>query len=118
MKYFDTNAKPGFFLLYELFTGALPIVVLPSDTSRDMASILMSVLNDDSVSGIQSVILRVLECHQDLSPKMPPFEDRRKMKLPKLTGLDIFQVGFYLLVIYFLLLLIFFCTYAILANIC
>jgi hypothetical protein len=79
-----------------IYIGALPIVVLPSDTSRDMASILMSVLNDDSVSGIQSVILRVLECHKELSPKMPPFEDRRKMKLPKLTGLDIFQVHKYI----------------------
>lgn len=95
MKYFDTSAKPGFFLLYELFTGALPIVVLQTDTSRDMASILMSVLNDDGVSGIQSVILRILDCHQELSPKMPAFEDRRRMKLPKLTGLDIFQVHIY-----------------------
>ena len=91
MKFFDSNSKPGFFLLYELFTGALPIVILPSDKSRDLASVLMAVLNDDSMSGIQSVILRIMESHNDLSPKMPPFEDRRKLKLPKLTGLDVFQ---------------------------
>jgi hypothetical protein len=91
MKFFDNNSKPGFFLLYELFTGALPIVILREDKSRDLASVLMSILNDDGVSGIQSVILRIMESHNDLSSKMPPFEDRRKLKLPKLTGLDIFQ---------------------------
>jgi hypothetical protein len=91
MKYFDHSSKPGFFLLYELFTGALPIAVLPTDSSRDFGSVLLSVLNDENVSGIQSVILRIMECHKELSPKMPPFEDRRKLKLPKLTGLDIFQ---------------------------
>ena len=91
MKFFDNNSKPGFFLLYELFTGALPITVLPQDKSRDLASVLMCILNDDGVSGIQSVILRVMECHEDLAPRMPPFEDRRKLKLPKLTGLDVFQ---------------------------
>ena len=91
MKYFDNNTKPGFFLLYELFTGALNITILPQDKSRDLGSILMSILPDDNVSGVQSVILRILESHEDLAPKMPAFEDRRKLKLPKLTGLDIFQ---------------------------
>ena len=91
MKYFDNNTKPGFFLLYELLSGALPITVLPQDKSRDLGSILMSVLQDDNVSGIQSVILRIMESHDDISLKMPPFEDRRKLKLPKLTGLDVFQ---------------------------
>ena len=91
MKYFDNNTKPGFFLLYELFTGALNITILPQDKPRDLGSILMSVLPDDNVSGVQSVILRIMESDNDLATKMPAFEDRRKLKLPKLTGLDIFQ---------------------------
>ena len=67
--------------------------VLPQDTSREMGSCFLSIMPADQshLSGLQSVILRIMEANAEFSTTMPAFEDRRRLKLPKLTGLDIFQ---------------------------
>ena len=67
--------------------------VLPQDTSREMGSCFLSILSGDNspMSGVQSVILRIMEANAEYATSMPAFEDRRRLKLPKLTGLDIFQ---------------------------
>ena len=92
-KFFDDHKHPGFFLIYELLTGALNMQVLPQDTSREMGSCFLSILSGDNspMSGVQSVILRIMEANAEYATSMPAFEDRRRLKLPKLTGLDIFQ---------------------------
>jgi len=90
-KFFDDHRHPGFFLIYELFTGALNMQVLPQDDPREMGSCLLYILTDDSLSGLQNTILRIMETNSDFCKGMPAFEDRRRLKLPKLTGLDIFQ---------------------------
>ena len=90
-KFFDDNRHPGFFLIYELFTGALNMQILPQDDPREMGSCLLYVLTDDSLSGLQCTILRIMEANAEFCKGMPAFEDRRRLKLPKLTGLDIFQ---------------------------
>jgi hypothetical protein len=81
----------GFFFLYEVLTEALVLRILPDDPSHNIGSILLRVLPEHYVSGMQGAILRVVESHPEISSKMPVFEDKRKLKLPSLAGLDVFQ---------------------------
>jgi hypothetical protein len=48
-------------------------------------------LVNDNLTGQQSIILAVMSSHPSIVPKMPLFEDKRRLKLPTFTGLDIFQ---------------------------
>ncbi|KAJ1425171.1 hypothetical protein B484DRAFT_93375, partial [Ochromonadaceae sp. CCMP2298] len=89
---FKKNTNLGFFVYYEMFIGALEITILKDqDPPAAMASVLFRTLPDSYISGLQRVLLAVMETHPDLAAKMPPFEDKRRMKLPSLAGLDIFQ---------------------------
>jgi hypothetical protein len=81
----------GFFFLYEVLTEALVLRILPDDPSHNIGSVLLRVLPEHYVSGMQGAILRVVESHPEISSKMPVFEDKRKLKLPSLAGLDVFQ---------------------------
>ncbi len=57
----------------------------------NVGAVLFRVMPDSFVSGLQRVILHVMELHPELAAKMPVFEDKRKLKLPSLAGLDVFQ---------------------------
>ncbi|CAM9179352.1 unnamed protein product, partial [Ectocarpus fasciculatus] len=89
----------GFFFLYELLNGSLNITVIPDDTPHSIGSALLRILENDAVSAAQGVtgqtqqfsILRIMAEHPDICSQMPVFEDKRKLKLPSLAGLDIFQ---------------------------
>jgi hypothetical protein len=91
LKIVDDGRQPGFFYLYELLADTLQIQILPDDRPRDLGSLLLATIRDDSISGLQNVILKIMECHPTFAPTMPVFEDKRKLRLPKFAGLDIFQ---------------------------
>jgi hypothetical protein len=86
----DEDRNIGFFYLYDLMTNSLNISIIPEDKAHGTGSILFRFL-PDSYSEIQRVILRVMDGHPSLAEKMPIFEDKRKLKLPSLAGLDVFQ---------------------------
>ena len=81
----------GFFFLYETLTDSLIFRILPDDSSHNIGSVLLRMFPDHYGSGMQGAILRVIEAHPEISSKMPIFEDKRKLKLPSLAGLDIYQ---------------------------
>ena len=81
----------GFFFLYEVLTDASVLRILPDDPSHNIGSVLLRLLPEHYGSGMQGSILRIIESHPEISLKMPIFEDKRKIKLPSLAGLDIFQ---------------------------
>jgi hypothetical protein len=91
-KIYDKEKNLGFFVLYEMMLGQLPISIFQDhDSSMSTAVALFHTLPDNYFSGLQRVLLYVMETHPDLVPGMPPFEDKRKLKMPTLAGLDIFQ---------------------------
>jgi hypothetical protein len=93
------NNGLGFFFVYELLNGTLKMTMLPEDTPHMIGSALLRILSDDAISAAQGVtgqnqqlaILRIMAEHPDIASQMPQFEDKRKLKLPSLAGLDIFQ---------------------------
>ena len=87
----DEERSLGFFYFYELYTNSLPISIIPDDTPHGVGSVLLRFLPDQQMTGIQGSILRVMESHPGLAAGMPVFEDKRKLKLPTIAGLDIFQ---------------------------
>jgi hypothetical protein len=88
---FETKSI-GFHYLYELFNNTLPIQILPdNDRPANIASLLLHLLPDSLITGVQRVILLIMEYHPDLAVKSPVFEDKRRIKLPTFAGLDIFQ---------------------------
>ena len=87
----DEEKNLGFFFLYELMTEALVLRILPDDPSHNIGSVFLRLLPESYISGVQGAILRVVETHPELTSKMPVFEDKRKLKLPSLAGLDVFQ---------------------------
>ena len=93
VKIFNGEKDVGFFGIYELFTGTLMMQITSTDHSREIGSVLLYMLKNEhhQISGVQTVILRIMEAFPEFAVKMPPFEDRRKLKLPKLIGLDVFQ---------------------------
>jgi hypothetical protein len=92
LKLFETQKNVGFFVLYDLMTNSLPMQILvDGDKPHGLGSLLFRVMPDNYVTGLQRVILHVMEFHPELSSKMPIFEDKRKLKLPSIAGLDIFQ---------------------------
>ena len=89
----------GFFFLYELMNGTLNVKILPDDHGHDVGSALSRLINDEALAAAQGLtgqcqanaIIRVMMEHRKISDSMPHFEDKRKLKLPSLAGLDIFQ---------------------------
>jgi hypothetical protein len=87
----DEDKNMGFFYFYELFTNSLPVSIIPDDPPHGVGSMLLRFLPEQTMTGIQGVILRVMEAHPKLAARMPVFEDKRKLKLPVFTGLDVYQ---------------------------
>ena len=87
----DDSKYPGFFLLYDLLSDVVPIHILPDEKPRTIGSLLLNALKTTSMSGVENVILKVMETHPDIAHDMPVFEDKRKMKLVNIYGYDIFQ---------------------------
>ena len=87
----DEEKNVGFFFLYELMTEALVLRILPDDPSHNIGSVFLRLLPESYINGVQGAILRVVETHPELISKLPVFEDKRKLKLPSLAGLDVFQ---------------------------
>ena len=86
----DQEKNMGFFFIYDLLTEAHVMRILPDDPSSSIASVLFRFLSDDFISGLQGVILRVLETHPELVKKMPIYEDKRKLT-DMLKGASILQ---------------------------
>jgi hypothetical protein len=92
LKVFSQEKNLGFFFLYELMMNGLPITIIPdTDKPRDIASVLLHVLPESYIFGVQRVILEIMETHPELVSRMPVFEDKRRLKIPTLAGLDVFQ---------------------------
>lgn len=83
----------GFFFLYELMNNTLQIRILAEDTNHNIGSILLRILTDDAISALPQsyALLRIMAEHPNLAILMPPFEDKRMLRLPSISGLDIFQ---------------------------
>lgn len=91
-KVFSKEKNVGFFFLYELMGNFLPSTLIPDvDKPASMASVLLHVLPDSYITGLQRLILLVMETHPHLATQMPPFKDERRLKLPTFAGLDVFQ---------------------------
>jgi hypothetical protein len=88
---FSEKRHPNFFLLYELFAQHLPMQIVTTDVPQDIASLIFSMSGTDGHSGIQYAVLKIMLTHPSLAAKMPAFEDKRRMKLPTFTGLDVYQ---------------------------
>lgn len=88
---FDERKAPGFFLIYDLFSEQLSIKVFPDDSTRELASILLRVFIEHSSISYETTILQVMARNPSFVPTMPLFEDKRKLRIPKFSGLDIFQ---------------------------
>ena len=92
LKVFDFQKNLGFFVIYNLMTKNLPICIIPDlESPHSVGTVMLRVLPDNFITGLQRVILRILEENPTPAEKMPGFEDTRKYKLPTLAGLDIFQ---------------------------
>jgi hypothetical protein len=87
----DERRPPGFFLLYDLFVEQVSIKVLPDDSTKALASLLLYAFLGYSTVSLETTILQVMDQNPTLVPSMPIFEDKRKIKIPKFTGLDVFQ---------------------------
>lgn len=93
------NNGLGFFFLYELLNNTMNLTILPDDTPHNLGSVLLRILPDDVIAAAQGftgmsqqfTILRIMAENPDIAALMPNFEDKRKLKLPSLAGLDIFQ---------------------------
>jgi hypothetical protein len=91
MQVLDEDKNVGFFYLYDLFTNSSVVSIIPDDKAHGVGAILLRFSPNDFIVGVQSTILRIMEAHPDLCAKMPIFEDKRKLKLPTIAGLDVFQ---------------------------
>ena len=92
IKAFQEQKNLGFFVLYELMNGAVPMYVIPDvDRPLTLASLFFRVMPDSFITGVQRVILHVMETNPQFATKLPIFEDKRRLKLPTFAGLDIFQ---------------------------
>jgi hypothetical protein len=70
----------------------LPLSIIPdTDKPSSLGAILFHILPDSYISGVQRVILQIMETHQEMAQKMPVFEDKRRLKIPTFAGLDVFQ---------------------------
>jgi len=87
----DSDKNLGFFYMYELLGGKLPISIIPDEPSHSAGSVLLKLCPANHLDGVQGVVLRVMAEHQSLAKTMPVFEDNRRLKLPTIAGLDIFQ---------------------------
>ena len=82
---------PGYVFIFELLNQALPITILSGDEPHSVGCALLRFLPKESYSGLEGVMLRVMAHHPELAVQMPKFEDKRKLRLPTLSGLDIYQ---------------------------
>jgi hypothetical protein len=87
----DDDKNVGFFYIYDLFTNSSVVTIIPDDKAHGVGAILLRFLPNDFIVGVQNTVLRIMESHPELCAKMPVFEDKRKLKLPTIAGLDIFQ---------------------------
>lgn len=87
----EDRKRPGFFVLYELMVNHVMVNLIPSDPPFQIGSILFFLVGNDTLTGVEHALLKVMSTNPALASKMPPFEDKRKIKLPKFTGLDVFQ---------------------------
>ena len=87
----NAPAAPNPLLLFELMANHLTLQILPSDTTHDLGSFLFFLLGQDKITGVQNVILHVMSHIPQTASAMPPFKDERRLKLPKFTGLDVYQ---------------------------
>lgn len=91
-KIYEKEKNLGFFVLYEMMMGGLQISIFQDqDKAMNVASVLLHTLPENYITGLQRVLLYLMETHPELAVQMPLFEDKRKLKLPSLAGLDIFQ---------------------------
>jgi hypothetical protein len=90
-KMLDEQKTLNFFYLYELLTNVTNIKILEDESSFGMGSVLLRFLPTETLAGVQSSILRVMEAHPSIAEKMPVFEDKRKMKIPTFGGSDVYQ---------------------------
>ena len=91
-KIFETQKNLGFFVLYELMTNALNLCIIPDhEKPHHVGTVLLRLLPESFISGLQRVILRIMETNPTFAAKMPLFEDKRKIKLPSIAGLDVYQ---------------------------
>ena len=92
LKVLGKQKNLGFFVLYDLMNNAVPVVIIPElETAHSVGSLLFRTLPDMFMSGLQRVILHIMETHPELSARMPQFEDKRTLKLPSFAGFDVFQ---------------------------
>jgi hypothetical protein len=85
------NNCPSFLLLYELLANQASLVVLPGDEPCDLGTFLFYLVGNENISGVQNLILKVMCAYPAIANQMPAFEDKRRLKLPKFTGLDVYQ---------------------------
>lgn len=91
-KVFDKEKNLGFFALYEIMGNGQQVCIIPDlDKPRQIASLLLHVLPDNYITGLQRLILIIMETHPNLTAQMPIFKDDRTFKIPTFAGLDIFQ---------------------------
>ena len=50
-----------------------------------------SIHGNESATGLQFTLLKIMFSHPTMAAKMPTFEDKRRLKLPTFSGLDVFQ---------------------------
>jgi hypothetical protein len=92
MKVFDSQRNLGFFILYELMTNSLALSIIPDhEKPHSVAIVLLRLLPESFITGVQRVILRIMEVNSEFSLKMPLFEDKRRLKLPSFAGMDVYQ---------------------------
>ena len=87
----DERKYPGFFILYDLLSDGIPLHILPDESPRALGTVLLATVARASISGVENVILKVMDTHPEIARSMPAFEDKRKIKIVNFTGYDIFQ---------------------------
>ena len=92
MKVFESQRNLGFFILYELMTNSLSLSIIPDhEKPHSVAIVLLRLLPESFITGVQRVILRIMEVNSEFALKMPLFEDKRRLKLPSFAGMDVYQ---------------------------
>lgn len=89
LKFSEKSAS--FLLLYELLANQVQLQVIQSDTPYDLGVFLFYFTGNDGISGVQNLILKIMSFYPTIATMMPTFEDKRRLKLPKFTGLDPYQ---------------------------
>ena len=68
--------------------GSNNVSIIPDlDKPHALGVVLFRLLPDKYITGLQRVILRIMELNPELASRMPVFEDNRKFKLPMFAGI-------------------------------